>query len=220
VIAGTGSNSTVEAVSLTAKAHEAGVDGVLQVAPYYNKPSQEGLFNHFSAVAEATDRPIVLYSIPGRCGIEIDVATVERLLAKHPHINVIKEAGGNCDRVAELRLAMGDDLTILSGDDSLTLPFMANGASGVISVASNLVVGDLVTMTQAALRNDYAAARAIHLRYFDFFRAIFLDPNPVPIKEALHRAGIIRSPEVRSPLASISPGTREVLFGEMDRLGL
>ena len=220
VIAGTGSNSTSEAVSLTRKAHDAGVDGVLQVAPYYNKPSQQGLFEHFSAVANATDRPIVLYSIPGRCGIEIGVETVERLLSKHPHINVIKEAGGDCDRVADLKLAMGDDLVIFSGDDSLTLPFMSNGASGVISVASNLVVEDLVKMVAAALRNDFDAAREIHLRYFKLFRALFLEPNPVPIKGALQRAGVIRTADVRSPLSRLSEQTTAVLFAEMDNLGL
>jgi len=220
VIAGTGSNSTTEAVSLTRRAHDAGVDGMLQVAPYYNKPSQEGIFEHFNAVAEATDRPIVLYSIPGRCGVEIGIPTVERLLSKHPHVNVIKEAGGNCDRVAELHLAMGDDLVILSGDDSMTLPFMANGASGVISVASNLVVSDLVAMVGAALKNDYTAARIYQLKYFQFFRALFMEPNPVHIKAALCRAGIIHSGEVRLPLSELSVGTRQVLFGEMDRLGI
>jgi 4-hydroxy-tetrahydrodipicolinate synthase len=138
VIAGTGSNSTLEAVHLTKLSHEAGADAMLVVAPYYNKPSQEGLFRHFATIADATDRPIILYSIPGRCGIEISVSVVERLRAKFKHVRWIKEAGGSVDRVDQLKQAMGRDITVLSGDDSLTLPFMAVGAEGVISVASNL----------------------------------------------------------------------------------
>ena len=156
--------------------------------------------------------------IPGKPPLPRE--TVERLLSKHPHINVIKEAGGDCDRVADLKLAMGDDLVIFSGDDSLTLPFMSNGASGVISVASNLVVEDLVKMVAAALRNDFDAAREIHLRYFKLFRALFLEPNPVPIKGALQRAGVIRTADVRSPLSRLSEQTTAVLFAEMDNLGL
>ncbi len=220
VVAGTGSNSTIEAVSLTRQAHDAGADALLQVAPYYNKPSQEGLFRHFSAVAESTDKPIILYSIPSRCGIEIGVGTVARLRQKHPHINVIKEAGGSCDRVSELVEAMGDDLTVLSGDDSLTVPFMAVGAKGVISVASNLVVKDLARMTRAALDNDFATATEIHLKYYPLFRALFIEPNPVPIKTALHHAGRIRSAEVRMPLCEMSAETRNRLFQAMTATGM
>src|SRR5215217_3879164 len=140
VIAGTGSNSTHEAVEFTRLSHDAGADAMLLVAPYYNKPSQEGLFRHFCAIAETTDKPIILYSIPGRCGIEISVTVVERLRAKYKHVAWIKEAGGSVDRVDQFKQAMGNDIIVLSGDDSLTLPFMAVGADGVISVASNLYV--------------------------------------------------------------------------------
>ncbi len=219
VVAGAGSNATSEAVSLTRKAHEAGVDGMLQVTPYYNKPTQEGLFEHFSAVAEVTDKPIVLYSIPGRCVVDIGVDTVVRLRTKYPHINAIKEAGGDCDRVAELRLALGDDLTILSGDDSLTLPFMASGAKGVISVVSNLVVKEMVALTRAALENDLESARDLHLKLYPLAKILFCEPNPVPVKAAMHRAGIIGSPEVRLPLTPLTAPNRERLFEILDTLG-
>src|SRR5882757_2475227 len=158
VIAGTGSNSTHEAVELTKLSHDAGADAMLVVAPYYNKPSPEGVFRHYAAIAEATDRPIILYSIPSRCGIEISVPVVERLRARYAHVRTIKEAGGSVDRVDQLKQAMGSDITVLSGDDSLTLPFMAAGAEGVISVASNLYVREVGKMVQLALANDFAKA--------------------------------------------------------------
>ncbi len=158
VVAGTGSNSTAEAVELTRLAHAAGADAMLVVAPYYNKPAPEGLFRHFAAIADTTDRPIILYSIPGRCGIEIGVPVIERLRARYRHVRWIKEAGGSVDRVDQLKQALGSDVTVLSGDDSLTLPFMAVGAEGVISVASNLMVREISRMVREALANDFAAA--------------------------------------------------------------
>jgi 4-hydroxy-tetrahydrodipicolinate synthase len=211
VIAGAGSNSTREAESLTAGAHEAGADAVLVVAPYYNKPSQAGLFQHFSRVAEATDRPIVLYSIPGRCGIEIGVETVAKLRAKYPHVCYIKEAGGTVDRVDQLKAAMGDAITVLSGDDSLTLPFMSVGAEGVISVASNYVPREVVKLVRAAADFDYAKARKLHRKLYPLFKALFVEPNPVPVKWALHQAGQISSAEVRAPLSSLSAQGRRVV---------
>ncbi len=205
VLAGTGSNSTTEAVSLTRDADKTeGVAGMLQVAPYYNKPSQEGLFRHFSAVAEATDKPIILYSIPGRCGISIGVETCARLYEAYPHVCGIKEAGGSSERVAELVQALGPDYLILSGDDSLTLPFMSFGAKGVISVASNLVVGDLVKMVKLALDGDYVGAEKLSRAYYPLFKTLFIEPNPVPVKFAMHRAGMISSPEVRLPLCEMA----------------
>ena len=205
VIAGTGSNSTHEAVELTQHAHAAGADGMLVVTPYYNKPNQEGLFRHYCAVAEATDRPVILYSIPGRCSIEISVPVVERLRAKYSHVRWIKEAGGNVDRVDQLKRALGDDITVLSGDDVLTVPFMAVGAEGVISVASNLVIREVAQLVRLARANDFAKAGKLHRQLYPFFKAIFLEPNPVPIKAALARAGVISSPAVRMPLCEISP---------------
>ena len=219
VIAGTGSNSTKEAVALTQSAHDAGVDGMLVVAPYYNKPTPEGLFHHFSAVAEATDKPIVLYSIFSRCGIEIDIDTIGRLAERFPHVRTIKEAGGSCDRVSEMINAFGDDFTVLSGDDSLTLPFMSVGAKGVISVASNLIPGDLVAMVDAALTHDFVIAGKLHRKYYPLFRDLFVESNPVPIKYTLHRAGIIRSPEVRLPLYSLGDSTKEKLEETLSHLG-
>jgi 4-hydroxy-tetrahydrodipicolinate synthase len=219
VIAGTGSNSTDEALHLTKLSHEAGADAMLVVAPYYNKPSQEGLFRHFSALAEATDKPIVLYSIPGRCGIEISVGVVERLRAKYRHVAWIKEAGGSVDRVDQLKQALGNDLTVLSGDDSLTLPFMSVGAEGVISVASNLYVREITKMVQLALGGDFRKAAKLHRSLYPVFKALFIEPNPVPVKYALKRAGVIQSDEVRAPLCEMSTAntkTLEAVLAQLD----
>lgn len=219
VVAGTGSNSTHEAVDFTRRAHEAGADAMLVVAPYYNKPSQEGLFQHFSAVAEVTDRPIVLYSIPGRCGIEIGIDTVVRLRRKFSHVCYMKEAGGNVDRVDQLKQALGRDITVLSGDDALTLPFMAVGAEGVISVASNLLVREVCQLVNAARANDFAKAGRLHRRLYPVFKALFIEPNPVPIKFAVARAGIISSPEVRLPLCAPAATSRQTLIAALKGIG-
>jgi len=204
VIAGAGSNSTREAISLTKRAHELGVDGLLHVTPYYNKPSQEGLYNHFAAVAECTDKPIVLYSIPGRCVIEIGVPLMERLRSKYPNVNVVKESGGSCERISQIRRALGDDMTILSGEDSLTLPYMSAGASGVISVASNLFPSAVAKMVQSALDNDFNSARIMHEKLYSLFVDLFCEPNPVPVKAMMKRAGIIASDQVRRPLSPLT----------------
>jgi len=201
VIAGTGSNSTQEAVELTTLSHQAGADAMLVVAPYYNKPSQEGLFRHFCAVADATDKPVILYSIPGRCGVEISVPVVERLRARYRHVAWIKEAGGR-----------------LSGDGSLTLPFMSVGAEGVISVASNLYAKPIVKMVGLALGNDFAKAARIHRELYAAFKTLFIEPNPVPIKVALARAGIIGSSEVRSPLCELSAANAKILESVLAKL--
>jgi 4-hydroxy-tetrahydrodipicolinate synthase len=219
VIAGTGSNSTHEAVELTQHAHAAGADGMLVVTPYYNKPNQEGLFRHFCAVADATDRPIILYSIPGRCGIEISVPVVERLRARYRHVRWIKEAGGNVDRVDQLKQALGSDITVLCGDDALTLPFLAVGAEGVISVASNLCVREVGQMVRLARANNYAKAAVLHRRLYPLFKALFLEPNPVPIKAALVRASLIGSAAVRPPLCELSPASRSILAKALAGLG-
>jgi 4-hydroxy-tetrahydrodipicolinate synthase len=215
VIAGTGSNSTAEAVQLTAEATAAGADAVLVVAPYYNKPSQEGVFGYFCAVAEATDKPVILYSIPGRCGIEIAVGTVERLRAKYPHVRYIKEAGGSVDRVDQLKQAMGSDITVLSGDDGLTLPFISVGAEGVISVASNLLPKQVVQLVELALASDLIKARAAHRKLYPVFKSLFIEPNPVPVKFAMQRAGLIGSAEVRSPLSPITKPTVAALLAAL-----
>lgn len=212
VIAGTGSNSTQEALDLTRAADEAGADGFLLVAPYYNRPTQEGLFQHFAQLAEATDKPIILYSIPGRCGVEIGVPVIERLRAKYPHVAHIKEAGGSVDRVDQIVSALGKDITVLSGDDSLTLPFMSVGAQGVVSVASNLLPKEVGKLVNHALTGDYARARALHRRLYPVFKTIFIESNPSPIKAAMAEAGLISCEEVRSPLCPMTPANRATLM--------
>lgn len=220
VIGGTGSNSTVEAIELTQDAERVGADAALLVAPYYNKPSQEGLFRHFKAIADATKLPLVLYSIPGRCGIEIGVETVKRLAAACPNIVAIKESGGSIDRVNALRAALPDSFDILSGDDFITLSFMAAGARGVVSVASNIVPAELVQMVSAAAAGRYDEARKVHERLFPLFRDLFIEPNPVPIKTALGWAGKIPSPEVRLPLCEMGEATSQKLRATLQALNL
>jgi 4-hydroxy-tetrahydrodipicolinate synthase len=219
VIAGTGSNSTQEAIELTKLSHEAGADAMLVVAPYYNKPSQEGVFRHFCAVVEQTDKPVILYSIPGRCGIEISVAVVERLRKKYPHVSYIKEAGGSVDRVDQLKHALGRDLTVLSGDDSLTVPFMSVGAEGVISVASNFIPKEVTQMVHAALENDFGKATKLHRKFYPLFKNLFIEPNPVPVKTALARAGRIASAEVRLPLCEMTSANEATLISTLESVG-
>ena len=212
VLAGTGANSTEEALFLTKEADEAGADAFLIVAPYYNKPSQEGLFEHFSKIAELTEKPIVLYSIPSRCGIEISTETVKRLRDKFPHICALKEAGGRSSKVSETVVAMDSDFTVLSGDDGLTLPFIACGAKGVVSVASNLIPETVGLLVSEAQNGRFREAQKIHLENYQLFIDIFCEPNPVPIKTLMHFNGIISSPEVRLPLCSPSPSNKELLI--------
>jgi 4-hydroxy-tetrahydrodipicolinate synthase len=211
VIAGTGANSTQEALFLTENADKVGADAFLIVAPYYNKPSQEGLFAHFSEIAERTEKPIVLYSIPSRCGIEISTDTVKRLRESHPHICALKEAGGRSSKVSETLVALDSDFTVLSGDDGLTLPFMACGAKGVVSVASNLIPQKVVSLVSLALEGKFIDAQKIHLENYNFFTDIFCEPNPVPIKTLLHLKKIISSAEVRLPLSPASSSNQPLL---------
>lgn len=218
VIAGVGSNATSEAVALTTFAHKAGADAFLHVAPYYNKPSQEGVFRHFAAIAEATDRPIILYSIPGRCGIQIETPTVERLLSKYPHVNHIKEAGGSVERVNELKRAMGDDLCVLSGDDSLTLPFISAGAEGVISVASNVIPAEVVTLVRAALNGEMQLATDWHRKLYPLFRNLFIEPNPVPVKACLKKLDVFKSDGVRLPLCEMNARNRDLVLDTFSSL--
>jgi 4-hydroxy-tetrahydrodipicolinate synthase len=219
VIAGTGANSTQEAVSLTARAEKAGADGSLQVTPYYNKPTQEGLFQHFRAVARATRLPIVLYSIPGRCGVEIGVETVRRLAGECANIVGIKEAGGSADRVSQLRAALGPKFSLLSGDDSLTLPFMAVGAEGVISVASNVAPGQVARMVQAFAQGKLALAQRLHARLYPLFKDLFIETNPIPVKAALAMMGLIEE-EYRLPLVPIGAKNRETLRATLTACGV
>jgi 4-hydroxy-tetrahydrodipicolinate synthase len=219
VLAGTGANSTREAIHLTQCAEKVGADGSLQVAPYYNKPTQEGLFQHFCAVARETRLPIVLYSIPSRCGVEIGVDTVQRLAQACRNIVGIKEAGGSADRVSQLRAALGPRFSILSGDDSLTLPFMAVGAQGVISVVSNVIPRQVAQMVNAYAAGNARAALKLHQRYYPLFKDLFIETNPVPVKAALAMMGQIEE-EYRLPLVPMNPKNREVLRTTMTALGL
>ena len=211
VIAGTGANSTKEALFLTEMADKAGADAFLIVAPYYNKPSQDGLFEHFSQIAQRTEKPIVLYSIPSRCGIEISTQTVHRLREKYPHICALKEAGGRSVKVSETVVALDSDFTVLSGDDGLTIPFMACGAKGVVSVASNIIPKKVVVLVSQANGGHLLDAQKIHLENYQFFTDIFCEPNPVPIKILMHLKGIISSPEVRLPLSPPTSSNMELL---------
>jgi 4-hydroxy-tetrahydrodipicolinate synthase len=219
VLAGTGGNSTSEAIYLTERAEKVGADGSLQVAPYYNKPTQEGLFQHFREVARRTRLPIVLYSIPGRCGVEIGVDTVKRLAQACKNIIGIKEAGGNADRVSQLRAALGLRFEILSGDDSLTLPFMAVGAQGVISVASNVIPRQVAQMVAAFAARRTMAALKLHQKYYPLFKDLFIETNPVPVKAALAMLGQIEE-EYRLPLVPMSPKNRETLRATMKAVGV
>ena len=219
VLAGTGGNSTSEAVYLTEHAQKAGADGSLQVAPYYNKPSQEGLFEHFREVARKTKLPIVLYSIPSRCGVEIAVGTVKRLAAQCKNVIGIKEAGGNPDRVSQLRAALGPRFAILSGDDVLTLPFMALGAQGVISVASNVIPRAVARMVQAYAAGKVSEALKLHDRYHPLFKDLFIETNPVPVKAALAMLGQIEE-EYRLPLVPMAARNRDILRTTMKACGV
>jgi 4-hydroxy-tetrahydrodipicolinate synthase len=219
VLAGTGANSTSEAVYLTREAEKMGADGSLQVAPYYNKPTQEGLFQHFQEIAHTTRLPIVLYSIPGRCGVEIGVETVRRLVRECKNVIGIKEAGGSCDRVSQLRAALGPKFVIQSGDDSLTLPFMAVGADGVISVVSNVVPRDVVRMVAAFRRGQIRKAIQLHAQLYPLFKDLFIETNPVPVKAALAMMGLITE-EYRLPLVPMNPANRAKLRGTMKAYGI
>ena len=219
VIAGTGSNSTAEAIEYTQAAEQLGADACLLVAPYYNKPTQEGLYRHFMAIAQSTKLPLVLYSIPGRCGIEIGVETTVRLAAAAPNIVAIKESGGTVDRVSRLRQGLPDDFTILSGDDGLTLPFISVGAVGVISVASNLIPAEVKSLVDAALSGDFKKARQIHHKYYPVFTDLFIESNPVPVKAAMAAKGWLGE-EVRPPLAPLADASRDKLMATLAKAGV
>lgn len=219
VIAGTGANSTKEAIYLTQRAEEIGADGSLQVAPYYNKPTQEGLYLHFAEIAKSTKLPILLYSIPGRCGIEIGIDTTKRLAAEFKNIVGIKEAGGSCDRVSQLRAACGPKFVILSGDDSLTLPFMSVGAQGVVSVASNVAPKEVSKMVNAFNAGDAKNALKLHARLYPLFKNLFIETNPAPCKTALALKGMMTE-DVRLPLVKTSDSARAIVKKTLEDAGL
>jgi 4-hydroxy-tetrahydrodipicolinate synthase len=219
VLAGTGANATSEAIKLTQEAGKVGADGSLQVAPYYNKPTQEGLYQHFKAIARATKLPIMLYSIPGRCGIEIGIETVKRLATDCKNIVGIKEAGGSCDRVSQLRAATGPKFVIMSGDDSLTLPFMAIGAQGVVSVASNVIPKEVSQMVKLFATGKSAAAIRLHEKFYPLFKDLFIETNPTPVKAALAMMKVIEE-EYRLPLVPMNPKNWDALRTTLKRCGV
>ncbi|NLX15129.1 MAG: 4-hydroxy-tetrahydrodipicolinate synthase [Phycisphaerales bacterium] len=218
VLAGTGSNSTSEALAMTRKARQCGADGALLVAPYYNRPTQEGLFQHFSTIAREVDFPQVLYNIPGRCGVEISVDTIVRLRESCPNIIAVKHATGSMDGASELRVR--SDIAILSGDDSMTLPLMAIGGVGVISVLANIVPKDVKAMTDAALAGDWETARRWHLKMFALAKGLLtLEVNPIPIKTAMALAGMVAE-EFRLPLCPMQQANRDKLVAALKDYGL
>lgn len=220
VMAGTGSNSTREAVELTKAAEAAGATAILQVAPYYNKPTPDGLLEHFKQVAQATKLPIMLYSIPGRCGIEIGIDVIARLHAACPNVCAIKEAGGNPERVSQMKQVLPENFEILSGDDSLTLPFMSVGAVGVVSVASNIIPKQVSDLVKFALKNDYASALKLHRQYYPLLSAFLkLATNPIPIKTAMALAGHV-GPELRLPLFPMDEAKTKELEATLKQLGI
>lgn len=216
IIAGTGANSTSEAIELTRHAKAAGADATLQVTPYYNKPTQEGLYRHFATVADQTGLPVVLYNVPGRSGVPIAVETIARL-SKNPLIISVKEAGGSVERVSAILDVC--DITVLSGDDMLTVPMMAVGATGIISVASNIIPAELKAMVNAAAAGDYSKAMKLHQKYYCLFRDLFVETNPIPVKTAMAMKGMIAE-EFRLPLCEISAGAREKLAAALKRCGI
>ncbi len=218
VIAGTGSNSTAEAIELTRAAERAGAQGALLISPYYNKPTQEGIVAHYRAVAEATSLPLIVYNIPGRTASTIEPATLARL-AEIDNIVAVKDSTGSLDRVMDTVAACGEKLAVLSGDDSLTLPMIALGAVGGISAAANVIPAEIAGIAEAALAGRWDEARRLHYRALPVIRACFLESNPIPIKAALSLLGLCRD-ELRLPLTPMSEGARGRLRATLQAFGL
>lgn len=218
VIAGTGSNSTEEAMALTKHAKQAGANGALLITPYYNKPTQEGLYRHYKAVAEAVDLPLVLYNIPGRTGVNMLPTTIARLAVIKTIVGV-KEGSGSVQQASDVVQLCGDRLTVLAGDDSLTLPMMAVGGQGVITVTANIMPAEMAELVKAFAEGRVADARRIHFSLSPLFAALFYETNPIPVKEALGMMGKI-DPELRLPLCPMAQDTREKLTRALKDAGL
>ena len=218
VVAGTGSNSTDEAIALTKHAKQAGADGSLLITPYYNKPTQEGLYRHYRAVAEAVDLPLVLYNIPGRTGVNMLPATIARLTAL-PTIVGVKEGSGSVQQASDIVQMCGDRLTVLAGDDALTLPMMAVGGKGVITVTANIVPAEMAGLVKTFAEGKIADARRIHFKLSPLFAALFFETNPIPVKEALSMMGKI-DPELRLPLCPMAQDTRKKLIQALKEASL
>jgi len=219
VVAGTGSYSTADAIEMTKHAERAGAAGALVVNPYYNKPTQEGLYRHFRAVAESVAIPILLYNIQGRTAINVETDTMARLARDVKNIAGVKEASGSLDQMSQVIAACGPDFSVLSGDDNITLPLLAIGGSGVVSVIANLVPRETADLVHAALDGDWKRARDLHYRLFPLARAAFLETNPIPIKEAMAMAGMLE-PEFRLPMCRMSDANRDKLRAILKPYGL
>ncbi len=220
IIAGTGANATHEAVSMTKFAEKVGADASLQIVPYYNKPTQEGIYQHFKAIAEETNLPLILYNIPSRTGVDMLPETFARLFSDFANIIGIKEATGNVARVSEIISLTNPDVVILSGDDALTLPMMSVGAKGVISVANNIVPRDIAKMCNLALEGKFDEARKIHDYYWKLFKVLFIETNPIPVKTAAYIMGLIDDGELRLPLYHMSKNNEEKLKNTLKEYGL
>jgi 4-hydroxy-tetrahydrodipicolinate synthase len=219
VIAGAGSNSTTETIDMCRFAKKTGADAVLLVAPYYNKPTQHGLYQHFSAVTKAVSLPIILYNIPGRTGINMEPATIIRLAQSHANIVGLKDSTGNMDQASEIVAALGETFTLLSGDDALTLPLMAIGAQGIISVAANIIPHDMKELVDSWNRGDIKRSRRIHLRMFPLIKALFIQTSPVPVKTAMGLM-VLCSPQLRLPMAAMLGGNKKKLIDAMRQYGI
>ncbi|MFL0694424.1 MAG: 4-hydroxy-tetrahydrodipicolinate synthase [Agrobacterium tumefaciens] len=216
VMAGAGANDTSKTIEKVKRAERAGADAVLIVTPYYNKPTQAGLLAHYGAAAQATTLPIMLYSVPGRCGVEISPETCAALVGRHDNIIAIKEAGGSAARVTQLRGACGDRLIIHSGDDGLTLPFLSLGAAGVTSVVANVAPREMVQLVEAWKRGDTARALALHELIAELTDSMFIESNPGPVKAALALSNLA-GPEMRLPMVPVSQANRERIAGILGR---
>ena len=216
ITAGTGANSTAEAVHLTLMAKKAGVDATLQVTPYYNKPTPEGLYRHFATVADECDLPVVLYNVPGRSGIPIPIDVIARL-NENSNIVCVKEAGGSVDRVSAIKSVC--DIAVLSGDDALSVPMMSVGAVGVISVASNLIPEQVKALIDACVQKDFEKAMELHYTLYPIFRDMFIEVNPIPIKAAMASKNLLNE-EYRLPLTPISSPNMEILMNSLKKIGI
>ena len=210
VMAGTGSNCTREAINLTKRATDLGIDASLQVAPYYNKPTQEGFLRHFTEIADKVEIPIIVYNIPGRTGKNIENSTMLKL-AEHPNIIGVKEASGNINQMMDLIAKKPDSFLVLSGDDNLTYPLIALGGSGVVSVVSNLIPKMMVNFIKEALNGNYEKARNMHYKLLPLFKAMFIETNPIPIKASLALKGMVKE-YYRLPMCPMMPENKEKLI--------
>lgn len=208
VVAGAGGYNTAKVIRLVEKLESLGVDGILSVTPYYNKPTQEGLYAHYAAIAKSTKLPIIVYNVPGRTGVNIEPATMRRLAEDFENIKAIKEASGNISQIARLLQIVPEGFSVLSGDDAVTLPLMALGGKGVISVVSNELPAEMAELAELCLKNDFAAALQIHRRIFPLMEANFVETNPIPVKAALAMMGLIE-PVYRLPLVPPKPSSLE-----------